>query len=127
MEQELEKEKSEREKERNQGQGQQSDNNTVEETLKVIEELVNSFRVMQEEYQQELERMEGEMLNQKNQWVQLSEALEEKLNHFEEEYSKLLAEMRQSEGAIKSLEMELSEKNKNIMVGRKEMKISTTI
>ena len=29
-------------------------NNTVEETLKVIEELVHSFRAMQEEYQQEL-------------------------------------------------------------------------
>lgn len=82
---------------------------------------------MQEEYQQELERMEGELLNQKNQWVHLSEALEEKLNHFEEEYSKLLGEVRQSEGIIKSLEMELNEKNKNIMVGRKEMKISTTI
>jgi hypothetical protein len=71
--------------------------------------------------------MEGELLNQKNQWVQLSEALEDKLNHFEQEYSKLLVEARQSEGVIKSMEMELNGKNKNIMAGRKEMKISTTI
>jgi predicted RNase H-like nuclease (RuvC/YqgF family) len=45
LEQELEREKSERE--RDQQQASSEPNNTVEETLKVIEELVNSFRIMQ--------------------------------------------------------------------------------
>lgn len=58
---------------------------------------------MQEEYQQELERIESEMLNQKNQWIQMSETIEDRLNHFEEEYSRLLGELRQSEGTIKSM------------------------
>ena len=35
--------------------------------------------------------------------------------------------MRQSEGIIKSLESELQDRNKNYMVSKKEMKISTTI
>lgn len=39
----------------------------------------------------------------------------------------MLVEVRQSEGMIKSLESELQDKNKNVMLSRKEMKISTTI
>lgn len=57
-------------------------NNTVEETLKVIEELVHSFRVMQEEYQQELERIEGQLESQKNEWVRMSDSVEQKLTRF---------------------------------------------
>lgn len=78
-------------------------NNTVEETLKVIEELVHSFRVMQEEYQQELERIEGQLESQKNEWVRMSDSVEQKLTRFEVEYSKLLQEMKRSETMIKNL------------------------
>ena len=102
LEQELEKERTDKER-RNGGHAESS--NTVEETLKVIEELVNSFRLMQEEYQQELERMEGELEGQKNQWMHMTESIEEKMRNFEQEYSKLLGEMRQLEGMIKSLEL----------------------
>jgi hypothetical protein len=35
--------------------------------------------------------------------------------------------LRQSEGAIKSLENELQDRNRNVAMSRKEMKISTTI
>jgi hypothetical protein len=35
----------------------------------VIEELVNSVRDMQEEYQRELERMEVELEGQRSQWL----------------------------------------------------------
>jgi uncharacterized protein (DUF4415 family) len=59
LQQELERERSERQHDRAQAAANNEQNNTVEETLKVIEELVNSFRIMQEEYQQELERIEG--------------------------------------------------------------------
>ena len=58
-------------------------NNTIEETLKVIEELVKSVNDMQEEYQRELERMEVELENQRNQWLQMSEAVEDKMVRFE--------------------------------------------
>ena len=71
--------------------------------------------------------MEEELVGQKNQWVQMSEAVEEKMGRFEQEYGKLLDDMRESENVVKSLEIELQEKTKNIMVSRKEMKISTTI
>jgi len=33
---------------------------------------MNSFKVMQEEYQEELERMDRELQAEKNQWVQMS-------------------------------------------------------
>jgi SMC interacting uncharacterized protein involved in chromosome segregation len=75
----------------------------VEETLKVIEELVNSFRVMQDEYQQELERMEKELEAQKNQWLSMSEAIEEKMARFKGEYDKLAREVVRSENLVKNL------------------------
>ena len=58
--------------------------------MKVIEELVNSFRTMQEEYQMELERIEGELQAQKEEWIKMSENIEQKMIRFEAEYSKLL-------------------------------------
>ena len=57
LQQDLERERNERQAERAQAAANLEQNNTVEETLKVIEELVNSFRDMQEEYQHELERI----------------------------------------------------------------------
>lgn len=69
--------------ERAQMASNEQNNNTVEETLKVIEELVHSFRVMQEEYQQELERIEGQLEAQKNEWVRMSDSVEQKLTRFE--------------------------------------------
>lgn len=48
LQQELERERSERQHDRAQAAANNEQNNTVEETLKVIEELVNSFRIMQE-------------------------------------------------------------------------------
>lgn len=68
--------------ERAQMASNEQSNNTVEETLKVIEELVHSFRVMQEEYQQELERIEGQLESQKNEWVRMSDSVEQKLTRF---------------------------------------------
>lgn len=68
--------------ERAQMASSEQSNNTVEETLKVIEELVHSFRVMQEEYQQELERIEGQLESQKNEWVRMSDSVEQKLTRF---------------------------------------------
>ncbi len=47
----MDHEKSERMKEREQA-SMNDNNNTIEETVKVVEELVNSIRAMQEEYQQ---------------------------------------------------------------------------
>ena len=93
----------------------------------MIEELVNSFRVMQEEYQQELERIEGELQGQKHQWLQMSESVEQKLLRFEGEYGRLLQELRRSESAIKALEVEMQEKARGGAMSKKEMKISTTI
>lgn len=118
LEQDLEHEKSERAQEREQG-SHNDHNGTVEETLKVIEELVNSFRAMQEEYQQELERMDGQLEGQKNQWLEMSESVEHKMLRFEEEYGKLVKEMRHAEGVIKSLERDLQDNSKNVMLSRK--------
>ena len=99
----------------------------MEETLQVIDELVNSLRTLQEEYQQEIDHIQEQLESQKNQWIAMSEAIEEKMVHFGEEYSKLTLEIKNSEGVIKALEKELQDNNKNTMLSRKEMKISTTI
>jgi hypothetical protein len=45
---------------------------------------------MQEEYQQELQRIEGELESQKHEWARMSDSVEQKLTRFEAEYSKLL-------------------------------------
>lgn len=50
--------------------------------MKVIEELVNSFRTMQEEYQMELERIEGELQAQKEEWVKMTENIQQKMIGF---------------------------------------------
>jgi uncharacterized protein YukE len=105
----------------------EQNSNTVEETLKVIEELVNSFRTMQEEYQMELERIEGELQGQKEEWIRMSENIEQKMGHFEAEYSKLLQEMKRSETMIKGLESDVADKSRGMLMTKKEMKISTTI
>ena len=81
---------------------------------------------MQEEYQQELERIEGELQAQKEEWFKMSSNIEAKMVRFEAEYSKLLQEMKRSSATIKNLEGELADKSKGMM-SRKEMKISTTI
>lgn len=72
LQQDLDKERRERELERQAIVANEQNSNTVEETLKVIEELVNSFRTMQEEYQMELERIEGELQAQKEEWIKMS-------------------------------------------------------
>jgi uncharacterized protein YukE len=82
---------------------------------------------MQEEYQQELERIEGELQAQKNEWVRMSDNIEQKMIRFETEYSKLLQEMKRSETMIKNLENEVADKGRGMLMSKKEMKISTTI
>ena len=59
------------------------------------------------------------MINQRNQWIQMSETFENKLVRFEEEYSKILTELHQSEHTIKSLETELQDRSKNLMMSKK--------
>lgn len=49
----------------------------------------------------------------------MSEAIEQKLTKFESEYGKLLQEMRRSENVIKSLEGELQDKSKGVMMSKK--------
>lgn len=58
---------------------------------------------MQDEYQQELERMEKELEAQKNQWLSMSEAIEEKMARFKGEYDKLAREVVRSENLVKNL------------------------
>jgi hypothetical protein len=59
--------------------------------------------------------------------MKISDGIEQKLIRFESEYTKLLTEMRKSEGIIKNLEGELAEKGRGAIMSKKEMKISTTI
>jgi uncharacterized protein YukE len=82
---------------------------------------------MQEEYQQELERIEAELQAQKEEWARMSDSVEQKLVRFETEYSKLLQEMKRSETMIKNLESEVADKGRGALMSKKEMKISTTI
>ena len=49
----------------------------------------------------------------------MSETFENKLVRFEEEYSKILTELHQSEHTIKSLETELQDRSKNLMMSKK--------
>jgi len=49
------------------------------------------------------------------------------MSRFEGEYNKIIKEMSKSEAIIKTLESEMHEKNKGLVMSKKEMKISTTI
>ena len=51
---------------------------------------------MQEEYQRELEKMEGDLESQRNQWLEMSEAVEDKMVSFEKEYNKVVEDLRES-------------------------------
>ena len=82
---------------------------------------------MQDEYQQQLFRIEGELSSQKNEWIRISDNVENKLIRFEAEFSKLLQQMKNSESIIKNLETELAERSRGVIMSKKEMKISTTI
>lgn len=44
--------------------------------------MINNFRSMQEEYQMELVRIEGELQAQKEEWIKMSESIEQKLIRF---------------------------------------------
>jgi hypothetical protein len=57
----------------------------------------------------------------------MSDNVEQKLTRFEVEYSKVLQEMKKSETMIKTLEGEMAEKSRGMLMTKKEMKISTTI
>lgn len=57
----------------------------------------------------------------------MSENIEQKMVRFENEYSKLLQEMKRSETMIKNLESEVADKSRGMLMTKKEMKISTTI
>lgn len=59
------------------------------------------------------------MIDQKNQWIEMSEAFEQKLIQFETEYSKLLNELHQSEQTIKTMENELADRSRNFMMSKK--------
>ena len=49
---------------------------------------------MQDEYQQELERIEHELVNQREQWTRVTEAVEQKLSYFEGEYQQVVQDLR---------------------------------
>lgn len=67
----------------------------------------------------ELVRIEGELQAQKEEWIKMSENIEQKLIRFEAEYTKLLQEMKRSETMIKNLESEVADKSRGMLMTKK--------